>query len=145
MLSAECCLQRLSGQALIHLRNLLRSSLGDEAAAAGAAFGPEINDPVGGFDDIEIVLDDEHGVAQIHQRLQDPKQVLDIFKVQAGCRLVEQIEGAAGLPAAELAGQLDALRFAAAHGGGALAKVEIAQADLTEGFELVADLRDVLK
>ena len=45
-------------------RNLLGRALRDDAAAAFAAFGAEIDDPVGLFDDVEMVLDDEDGVAE---------------------------------------------------------------------------------
>ena len=36
---------------------------GDHAAATGAAFGPEVDDPVGLGDDVEVVLDDDEGQA----------------------------------------------------------------------------------
>src|ERR1700730_10553538 len=32
---------------------------GYDLAAAGAAFGAHVDDPVGGFDDVEVVLDEE--------------------------------------------------------------------------------------
>jgi hypothetical protein len=39
-------------------------ALGHDAAAALAAFGAEVDDPVGLFDDVEVMLNDEHGVAK---------------------------------------------------------------------------------
>jgi hypothetical protein len=45
--------------------------LGDELAAVFAGFGAEVEDPVGGFDDFEVVLDDEQGVAGIDEFLED--------------------------------------------------------------------------
>ena len=36
---------------------------GDDLAAAGAALGAHVDDPVGGLDDVEVVLDDEEGAA----------------------------------------------------------------------------------
>ena len=42
----------------------LGRALGDDAAAALAALGAQVNDPVGGLDDVEVVLDDDQGVAR---------------------------------------------------------------------------------
>jgi len=39
--------------------------LRDDAAAAFAAFGAQVDDPVGLLDYVEVVLDDEDGVAEI--------------------------------------------------------------------------------
>ena len=39
------------------------------SAAGFAAFGAEINDPVGLLDHVHIVLDDQHGIAERTRRL----------------------------------------------------------------------------
>src|SRR6266446_5424766 len=46
-------------------------ALRHNAAASLAAFGAKINDPVGLLDDVEMVLDDEHGVAKIDEALEN--------------------------------------------------------------------------
>jgi len=78
------------------------------------SFGPEVDDVVGGFDDVEIMLDDDDGVAVIDQAVEAHQQPIDVGKVQAGGGLVEDVEIvlAADL-LAQFAGELDALRFAA--------------------------------
>jgi hypothetical protein len=38
---------------------------------ACAAFRPEIDDPVSGLDDVEVVLDDDDGIAVIAQAVQE--------------------------------------------------------------------------
>jgi hypothetical protein len=53
-------------------------------AAGIAAFGAEIDDPVGGLDDFEIVLDDEHRVAGLDQRVQYVEELADIVEMQPG-------------------------------------------------------------
>jgi hypothetical protein len=68
----------------------------DDFAAAVAAFGAEVDDPVGGLDDFEIVLDHHHRVALVDQLVQHFQQLLDVVEMQAGGRLVEDIERAAG-------------------------------------------------
>src|SRR5262249_11790534 len=53
--------------------------------------------------------------------------------------------GLAGGAAAELLGELDALGFAAAEGGGALAELDVAEADGVEGLQFSAEHGDVLE
>ena len=71
-------------------------ALGDELAAVCAGFGAEVEDPVGGFDDVEVVLDDEEGVAGIDEFLEDDEEVLDVGEVEAGGGLVEDEEFSTG-------------------------------------------------
>src|SRR5690242_15114156 len=54
-----------AGRALRRGGDLLGRALRDDAAAAVAAFRAEIDDPVRGLDDVEVVLDDEHRVAGV--------------------------------------------------------------------------------
>ena len=53
--------------------------------------------------DVEVVLDHEHGVARVDQPLQHAEQPAHVLEVQAGGRLVEDVDGVAGRPLAELA------------------------------------------
>ena len=55
----------------VEFGDLFGRALGDELAAVFAGFGAEVEDPVGGFDDVEVVLDDEQGVAGIDEFLED--------------------------------------------------------------------------
>ncbi len=55
----------MAGVAGLALDDLLRRAGGEDAPAAVAAFGPEIDDPVGGLDDIQVVFDDDNGVAVV--------------------------------------------------------------------------------
>ena len=76
--------------------DLLRRAFGDDAAAAVAAFGAEVDDPVGGFDHVEVVLDDDDRVAAVGEALEHAEQLLDVGEVEPGGRFVEDVEGAAG-------------------------------------------------
>ena len=71
---------------------LFGRALEDDAAAAAAALGPEVDDPVGLGDDVEVVLDDHHGVAGVDQPVQHADQLLDVGHVQADGGLVEHVE-----------------------------------------------------
>src|SRR6266436_5770580 len=119
--------------------------LGDDAAAAFAAFRAEVNDPVGLFDDVEMVLDDEHGVAEINEALQDVEELSNVVEVQAGGGLVENVERAAGLAFRKLTRELDALGFAAGKSGGGLAEGDVAESDFDECGELLLNLGDVFE
>src|SRR5688572_7283743 len=87
-------------------------ALEDDAAAAAAALGPQVDDPVRLGDHIEVVLDHQHRVAGVDQAVQHADQLLDIGHVQADRRLVEHIERLQGIGLGKLIDQLDALRFA---------------------------------
>src|ERR1035441_128499 len=58
--------------------------LGYDLAAGITAFRPEINDPIGSLDDIQVVFDDNEGVAGSPQFEQDFEQLGDIVGVEGG-------------------------------------------------------------
>src|SRR5882757_11467904 len=62
--------QKLPRVAPGRLDDIFRRTPGDDFAAAVAAFGAEVDHPVGGFYDLEIVLDDDHGISLRHQFVQ---------------------------------------------------------------------------
>lgn len=53
----------------------------DDFATTITAFGAKVYDPVSGFDDIQIVFDDYHGVAMITQTVQYMEQLPDVMEV----------------------------------------------------------------
>src|SRR5205823_5140954 len=118
-------------------------ALGDDAAAALAAFRAEVDDPVGLFDDVEMVLDDEHGVAKIDQALKYIEELSNVVEVQAGCRFIQNVERAPGLALGKFTGQFDALGFAAGERCGGLTEGNVAKADLDERCEFLLNLGDV--
>jgi hypothetical protein len=61
-----------------------------------AALGAEVDDPVGRLDDVEVVLDDDDRVAGVDELLQHVEQPADVREVQAGRRLVEDVDRLAG-------------------------------------------------
>ena len=137
--------QILPGVALLHLGDVLGRALGDDAAAAVAALGPHVDHPVGGLDDLQVVLDHHHRVAGVGQLVQHLQQLGHVVEVQARGRLVQDVERAAGGAARQLLGELDALRLAARQRGGLLADVDVAEADARQRLQLVADRRHRLE
>src|SRR6185312_707199 len=122
--------ERLTCVRLLHACDLLWGALRDETAAVFAAFGAEIDEPVGVADYIEIVLNDDDGVAEIPQPMQHVEQFFDVLKVQPCCRLVEQVESSPGLALAEFASELNTLRFAAGERHCRLAKLDVAETNI---------------
>ena len=81
-----------AGVAGFYFYDVFGGSLGYDGAAFVAAFGAEIDDPVGAFDDIEIVFDDDECVAVVGEAIYDRAKAMDIFKVEAGCWFIEDVE-----------------------------------------------------
>jgi hypothetical protein len=79
-------------------RHLFGCAGSDEFPTALARVGAEIDDPVGAFDDVEVVLDDEDAMAGVHEALEDLEQHAHVVEVQAGGRLVEEEEGVFAFP-----------------------------------------------
>ena len=131
----------LPGVAHLARGDVFRGAGGDDVAAGVATFGAEIDDPVGRFDHFEIVLDDQHRVTGLDQRVQHLEELADIVEVQPGRRLVEDVEGAPGGAPRQFLGELDALRLAAREGRCRLADMDVAEPDLLQGQELVTDRR----
>lgn len=96
---------------------------------------------VGDRDDLGLVLDDQHRVALVAQPQQEVVHALDVVRVQAGGRLVEDVRDVRER-GAEVADHLDALGLAAGEGAGGPVQAEVAEADLDEGIEQVAEVAE---
>src|SRR5437773_7925613 len=70
----------------------------DDVTAFVPGFGPQVNDPIGALDDVEVVLDDQHRMTGIDETLKSFQQNADIVKVQAGSRFVEEEQRRTGVP-----------------------------------------------
>ena len=78
-------------------------------------------------------------------RLSTSKQLGQIVEVQAGRRLVEQIQRLAGVGPGKFGGQLHALRFAAGKRRRRLAERQIVQAHVAQRLQDAANLGNVLE
>src|SRR5258708_15263788 len=92
-------------------RNLFRSSLGYNLAAAIASFGSHVDHPIGAAYDIEVVLDDQDAAAILDQPLEGGQQLGDVVEMQAGGRRVENVELATASCLRKMRPQLHALGF----------------------------------
>src|SRR5690606_34652750 len=100
------------GEALGALEDFLERALGDDLAAVDAGAGAQVDHPVGVADRVLVMLDDDHGVAEVAQALERFEQAIVVALVEADARLVEHVEHAREARA-DLAGEADALALAA--------------------------------
>src|SRR5258708_1833338 len=118
--------------------DLFGLALRDEVAAGIARTGTEINNKIGATDGVFVVLDDEHGVAQVAKLFEGAEEAAVVARVQADGRLVENVEDTAQ-PRADLRGEADALGFAAGKGGVGAVQAEIPKADREKKIEALGD------
>ena len=88
--------QDVAGVGAAHAGDFLGGAGGDDAAAVFAAFRAKVDDVVGGFDDVEVVFDDQHRVSQRNQALQHVEQFVNVGEMQSRCRFVKDVDGPAG-------------------------------------------------
>src|SRR5437016_7428053 len=72
--------------------DLFRCSGRHHLSPAVAPLGAEVDDLVGRLDELEVVLDDQHGVPALDQVAEGLDQLLYVGVMQAGGRLVEEEE-----------------------------------------------------
>ena len=111
----------------------------DDLAAVLARAGPDVDDVVGDADRLLVVLDDDHGVAEVAQPHQRLDEALVVALVQADRRLVEHVEHA-DEPAADLRREPDALRLAAGERGRRAVERQVVEADVEQELQPLVDL-----
>src|SRR6185503_482717 len=121
------------------LDQLRRLSLEDQPAAVLAGAGAEVDHVVGGPNRLFVVLDDDDGVAEIAQPRERGQQGAIVALVQADRRLVEDVEHARQVRS-DLRREADALSLAARQRRGAAAERQVADADVVEEPQAVANL-----
>ncbi len=115
----------------------------DDLAAVLARPGPDVDDPVGGPDRLLVVLDDEHGVAEVAQPGQRRDELGVVALVEADRRLVEDVQDAhQGRP--DLGREADPLRLAAGQRHARPVERQVVEPDVDEepepGHDLLEDL-----
>ena len=93
---------------------------------------PHVDEPVGAAHHLLVVLDDDHGVAEVAQPLERADQLVVVALMQADRRLVEDVEHADELRA-DLRREPQALRLAAGERRAGAVEVEVADADVVAG------------
>src|SRR5229473_1165486 len=137
--------EELAGVAFLDGGDVLGRAGSHDQAAACAAFGAEVDHPVGGLDDVEVVLDHDDRVAGLDQPGEHAEQLADVLEVQAGGGLVEHVDGPAGGTALQFRGELDPLGLAAGQGGRGLAQADVPETHVDQRLQVPVDGRHRLE
>src|SRR6185437_6048675 len=115
-----------------------------------AALRAEIDDPIGGADHIEVVLDDEQRVSRGEELAERGEELGDVLEMQAGGGLVEEeelafVSGAREHRArlGEMSRELQPLRLAARERGHRLPERHVLEANVGERCEAGGDFARV--
>ena len=130
--------EKLPGDAALLFADLVERACDDDLAAAHAGAGAEVDDVVGGPHRVFVMLDDDDRVAQVAQPFERAEQAIVVARMQADRRFVENVEHA-DQAAADLAGEANALRFAAGERRRGAVEREVFEADVGEEAEPAAD------
>jgi len=137
--NCEFACQVLPGDRPSSPRHLVERPLDDDLAALHAGTGTEVHDGVGGPHGVLVVLDHDHGVAQVAQVAQRLQQLVIVARMQPDAWLVEDVQHA-DQPAPNLAGQPDPLRLAAGQARRRAVQRQVVQPDVEQEVEPGADL-----
>lgn len=91
------------------------------------------------------MLDDDHRVTGVHETVELPHQDLDVGRVQARRRLVQDVQRGGAVRPLELGRELDALRLTAGQLRRGLPEPQIAEADVEQGAQAPRRGRRVLE
>ena len=128
------------------LTDVFGRAFGDDQATGVAAFGAEVDQPIAGADDVQVVLDDDQRITRFKQFAQGAHQLGNVIKMQAGGGLVKQKQGAFAAECLAAVGggfgrtcqkarQLQALGFTARQGGHGLAELDVFEAHIHDGLQ----------
>ena len=138
--------QRLAGMRTGMRHHLRGRAAADEFAAGFAALRAEVDDPVGGGDDVEVVFDYQQRIPGFDETAEGAQQLGDVLEVQAGGGFVEQEQRAHVTPAhghvtdrigvrRKMFCELQALRFTAGERRHGLAEPQVIEADVRQRLQ----------
>jgi len=71
----------MTGVALFDFSDFFGSAYSDDPSSAIAALRPEVDEMICHLDDIQVVLDDDNGIAFVHQAMQHFDQLVNVSSV----------------------------------------------------------------
>ena len=113
-------------------------ALRDDMAAMHAGAGADVEHVIGEPNGVLVMLDHDHGIAEVAQPLQRFQQPRIVALVQADRRLVQHIEHA-GQARADLRGEANALALAAGQRAGRARQRQVIEADVEQEGQPLAD------
>ena len=150
--------QRIVAHGLGRMRSrmfpdLLRRATADQFAARFAAFGAQVDQPIGRADHVEVMFDHDQRMPDREQLAQRPHQLGDVVEMQTGGRLIEHEQRALlgqrlarlGCRFGQETRQLEPLRFPARQGRHRLTQLYIFKPDVDDRLQLGQHLAVVLE
>src|SRR5438552_3647224 len=119
---------------LLYIRHVFRSSGGDDIAPAQSSLRSQIDNPVGGLDDVQVVLNDEHGVATVNEAVEHAHKHPHVLEMKTGRRLVKDVECATGIALRQFRSKFDSLCFSPRERRCGLPQMDIAESDVEKGL-----------
>ena len=108
--------------------DVLGSSGDDYSSAAVASLRSEVDDIVRNLYHVEVMLNENHGVAAVHELLKHLYELMDVGGVEPCGGLVKNIDGFPGGALRKLGGELNTLGFAAGKGCRRLSEGDVDEA-----------------
>lgn len=127
-------LEELRGAGMFLSDQVFGTARGNDLTTTGAAFGAKVNNPIRSLDHIQVMLDNDDGIAVITQPVDDFQQLLDIMKVETGRWFIKYVERFAGIAFRELTRKFNALCFSSGEGCGALAELDVTKTHVHQGL-----------
>ena len=85
------------------------------------------------------MFDDDYGISLFHELLQHIQQHLYVFEMQAGGRLVKNVEGISRAFLGEFGRELHPLAFSSGECDCGLAELHVSESDINQGLEFLCD------
>ena len=111
----------------------------DEFASSVTSFRTNIDDPVGGLDDVEVVLDHHDAVALLDEALKGFQQDGDVIDVETGGRFVKDEKSSSRFMSSQACSQFEPLGFPAAQDIQRLAELQVVEAYIGKELQRSAD------
>ena len=113
----------------LNLYDLFGGPHGHDLPATITSLGAEIDDVIGTFDHFHVVLDDNDGVALIHELVKHYKESLNVVEVETRGGLIEDKKGSGLLCPGYMGSEFQPLGLAAREGCQGLAQAKVIQTD----------------
>ena len=106
-------LEITSRMGMLERSDLFWRSRSDDLAAGIAGFGADVDDVIRGFDDVEIVFNDDDGVAEIGESVENGDELIHVIGMEACGWFVENKERFGSRGFGDFFGEFHSLCFAA--------------------------------
>ena len=89
LMLSERLFQECSRIGTFALRHFFGGAFSNDLASCVATFGTQVDDPVGDFYDVQIVFDDDDGMACFDELMEHGQEFLDVLEMQSGGWFIE--------------------------------------------------------